>query len=127
MKLAHVVAAIGAVALLAAPVAEAKQPSKLSEKKVRTFLKPIVDEIGAGIGEDLKASGEPVTLAAANVGDCERKNRRRIDCDLNITFRHATEGDLTCSIRVGVKYRNKRSRKLVFALLSEKPKCFVLG
>jgi len=65
-----------------------------------------------------------VTIVAANVGDCERKNRRRVDCDINITFRDA-EGDLTCSLRLGVKYRNKRSKRLVFALLSDEPKCYV--
>jgi hypothetical protein len=125
MKLVHVLVAAVAISLVAAPVADAKQPRKLSEKKVRTFLKPIASEMGAQIAEDLKAQGDPtVTVVASNVGDCERQNRRRIDCDLNITFRDA-EGDLTCSVRIGVKYRNKRSKKLVFAVLSDKPKCYV--
>ncbi|MGH2978986.1 MAG: hypothetical protein ACRDLQ_05040 [Solirubrobacterales bacterium] len=124
MKLVHVLVVVGAVSLLAAPAADAKQPRKLSESKVRTFLKPIAADLGAGLAEDLKTEDPTVTVVAANVGDCERRNRRRIDCDLNITFRDA-EGDLTCSLRVGVKYRNKRSKKLVFALLSGKPKCYV--
>jgi hypothetical protein len=124
MKLVQVLVAAAAVSLLATPLAEAKQPPKLSETKVRTFLKPIAAEFGADIAQDLKTEDPTVTVVAANVGDCERRNRRRIDCDLNITFRDA-EGDLTCSVRVGVKYRNKRSRKLVLALRSTKPKCYV--
>jgi hypothetical protein len=125
MKLMHVLLVAAAVSLATAPVADGKKPRKLSETKVRTFLKPIAAELGAQLGEDLKAEGTPVTVAASTVGDCERKNRRRIDCDINVTFRDAQGGDLTCSLRVSVKYRNKRSRKLVFALLSEKPKCYV--
>jgi hypothetical protein len=120
----QVLIVVGIASLLATPVAEAKKPPKLSETKVRTFLKPIAAEFGADIAADLKVEDPTVTVVAANVGDCERKNRRRIDCDLNITFRDA-EGDLTCSVRVGVKYKNKRSRKLVLALLSAKPKCYV--
>jgi hypothetical protein len=125
MKLMYVLLVAGVVSLAAAPVADGKKPRKLSETKVRTFLKPIAADLGAQLAEDLKAEGNPVTVVASNVGDCERKNRRRIDCDLNITFRDAQQGDLTCSLRVGVKYRNKRSRKLVFALLSANPKCYV--
>ena len=65
-----------------------------------------------------------MTIVAANVGDCERRNRRRVDCDINITFRDA-QGDVTCSVRAGVKYRSKRSNKLVFLPLSNEPKCYV--
>jgi len=125
MKLVHVLVAAAALSLLAAPVADAKQPRKLTEKKVRTFLTPIAQDFGAQLAADIKAEGDTtVTVVAANVGDCERKNRRRVDCDINITFRDA-EGDLTCSLRLGVKYRNKRSKRLVFALLSDEPKCYV--
>jgi len=125
MKLVHVLVAAAALSLLAAPAADAKQPRKLTEKKVRTFLEPIAQDFGAQLAADIKAEGDTtVTVVAANVGDCERKNRRRIDCDINITFRDA-EGDLTCSLRLGVKYRNKRSKRLVFALLSDEPKCYV--
>ena len=125
MKLVHVLVAAAALSLLAAPAADAKQPRKLTEKKVRTFLKPIAQDFGAQLAADIKAEGDTtVTVVAANVGDCERKNRRRVDCDINITFRDA-EGDLTCSLRLGVKYRSKRSKRLVFALLSDEPKCYV--
>ena len=94
---------------------------------MRKFLKPLVADIGAGIAEDIKADDPTVTLADSRVGNCERKNRRRVDCDLNFTFRHQPDPDLTCSLRVGVKYKSKRSNKLVFALLSDQPKCFTLG
>ena len=107
--------------------ADAAKPKKLSETKVRKYLAPVVKDIGEGLAQDLKADDPTVTLADSRVGDCERKNRRRIDCDLNFTFRHQPDPDLTCSLRVGVKYKSKRSKKLVMALLSDKPKCFVLG
>jgi hypothetical protein len=125
MKLVQVLVAAAALSLLVAPAADAKQPRKLTEKKVRVFLKPIATDFGDQIAADIKADGDTtITVVAANVGDCERKNRRRIDCDINVTFRGA-EGDLTCSLRIGVKYRNKRSKKLVFAVLSDEPKCYV--
>jgi hypothetical protein len=107
--------------------AESATPKKLSETKARKFLKPLVADIGKGLAEDLKTEDPTVTLVDSRVGDCERKNRRRVDCDLNFTFRHQPDPDLTCSLRVGVKYKNKRSKRLVFSLLSDQPKCFTLG
>lgn len=124
--LAGVALAAIAIGGLALP-AEAAAPKKLSETKARKFLKPLVKDLGNGLAEDLKTEDPTVTLVDSRVGDCERKNRRRIDCDLNFTFRHPPDPDLTCSLRVGVKYKNKRSKRLVFALLSERPKCFTLG
>jgi hypothetical protein len=109
-----------------APV-DAAKPKKLSETKVRKYLAPVVKDIGEGLAQDLKSEDPTVTLVDSRVGNCERKNRRRIDCDLNFTFRQQPDPDLTCSLRVGVKYKSKRSKKLVMALLSDKPKCFTLG
>ena len=122
------VAALFAILIgaLAVP-AESAAPKKLSETKARKFLKPLVADIGNGLAQDLKTEDPTVTLVDSRVGNCERKNRRRFDCDLNFTFRHQPDPDLTCSLRVGVKYKNKRSKRLVFALLSDQPKCFTLG
>jgi hypothetical protein len=106
--------------------ADAAKPKKLSETKARKYLAPVAKDIGEGLAQDLKADDPTVTLVDSRVGNCERKNRRRIDCDLNFTFRHQPDPDLTCSVRVGVKYKNKRSKKLVMALLSDQPKCFTL-
>ena len=124
MKMVQVLMAAAALSLVAAPVVDAKQPRKLSESKARKFLGPIATQLGEEIAADLKVEDPTVTIVAANVGDCERRNRRRVDCDINITFRDA-QGDVTCSVRAGVKYRSKRSNKLVFLPLSNEPKCYV--
>jgi hypothetical protein len=122
------VAALSAIlTVVAAGPAEPAAPKKLSETKARKFLKPLVTDIGAGVAQDLKTEDPTVSLVDARVGDCRRRSRRRIDCDLNFTFRAQAEPDLTCSLRVSVKYRNRRSKRLVFALLSDQPKCFTPG
>jgi len=128
MRLASVIAAICISTLALATGAEAKKQPKLKESTVRSYLKPVAKDAGRDIAKDMVAQGETgITLVAANVGDCERKSRSRIDCDLNFTFRDPVQGDLTCSLRAGVKYKSKKSRKLVMAILSDKPKCFVLA
>jgi hypothetical protein len=122
------VAALSAILVCGLVVpAQSAAPKKLTETKARKFLKPLVSDIGNGLAEDLKTEDPTVTLVDSRVGNCERKNRRRIDCDLNFTFRHQPDPDLTCSLRVGVKYKSKRSKRLVFSLLSDQPKCFTLG
>src|SRR5215213_1094866 len=103
-KLLLVIAVMGIVAGSFEPApADAAKPRKLSETKARRFLAPLVSDIGNGIAADLKTEDPGVTLVDSRVGNCERKNRRRIDCDLNFTFRHQPDPDLTCSLRVAVK------------------------
>ena len=114
------------IGALAVP-AESAAPKKLSETKARKFLQPLVTDLGKSLADDLKTEDPTVTLVDARVGNCERKNRRRIDCDLNFTFRHQPDPDLTCSLRVAVKYKSKRSKRLVFRQLSDQPKCFTVG
>jgi hypothetical protein len=46
-----------------------------------------------------------------------------VDCDLAFTFRDQQGRDVTCELRVKVKYKSVNSKKLVVDLASSKIRC----
>jgi hypothetical protein len=108
-------AALAALALLAA--AAPAQGHTLRESKVRHFLSPSADEFAAVVETELRVGSPSLQIVHSGVGDCERRTRHRIDCDLAVTIRDpADQTDLTCSVRARVKFAGAHSRRLTLAL-----------
>ena len=112
-----------AVPLLIAPAAEARS---IKPAKAKAFLKAELAKVDNEIAAEVQKQEPTLTLVTSQVNDCKtkRKGRRpRVDCDLAFTFRDQQGVDVTCELRVKVRYRSRKSRKLIADLASAKVRC----
>jgi hypothetical protein len=109
--------------LLIAPAAEARV---IKPAKAKAFLKAELAKADNEIAAEIQKQEPTLTLVTSQVNDCKTKRRGRrprVDCDLAFTFRDQQGIDVTCELRVKVKYKSTRSKKLTVDLASSKVEC----
>ena len=112
-----------AVPLVIAPAAEARS---IKPAKAKALLKAELAKANNEIAAEVKKQ-EPNAHARHQPGERlqdEAQGRNpRVDYDLAFTFRDQQGTDVTCELRLKVKYKSRKSKKLTADLASSKVDC----
>jgi len=115
---------IAALPLLLVPAtADAR---RIKPAKAKAHLEAELAKANSEIAAEVKRQEPTLTLVNSQVNDCKTKRKGRnprVDCDIAFTFRDQTGKDVTCELRVKVRYKSRRSKKLVEDLASSKIRC----
>jgi hypothetical protein len=109
------------VLLLASPA----QAHKLTVKKARAALAPLLAETTPLVAQQVAAKLPGATVADASVGFCEiRRKGHRADCQLTFRIVGATTGETECIRLARVEFRSTRSNKLKISRPFPRLGCF---